>query len=134
MAFSDIMNKIRQIDNLAARWMMRHFYILFFQIVLVAIFIIWFMTTLRIIDITTQAPPTTATEKLLSIQSISMSTIVLLMILNSFWMLFMFNGINRLRTLLKDISYNIGRIKTTPRPFGRNKRSGPYMPSNSSHA
>jgi hypothetical protein len=115
------MNKVRRLDNLAARWMMRHFYILFFQIVLVIIFGVWFFITLRIIDIAYQTPQANTVEKLLSVQTLSLATIGLLMLLNSFWMLYMFNGINRLRSVLKDISYQISKMRTNPRHLPCNK-------------
>ena len=39
MSFNDFMNKVRQWDNRTAQWIIRHFYILFFEMILVAIFI-----------------------------------------------------------------------------------------------
>jgi len=44
-------------------------------------------------------------------QSINTTIIVLLLLLNSFWMLYIFNGIQRLTSILKDVSYNITRLR-----------------------
>jgi uncharacterized BrkB/YihY/UPF0761 family membrane protein len=105
------MNKVRYWDNQSTRWFIRHFYLMFFQIILVAIFIIFFVNALRVIDVIITAEQTDIVEKLLLTQSVNLSIIVLLLLLNSFWMLFMFNSIIRLRSVLKDINFNIIRSR-----------------------
>jgi hypothetical protein len=109
MSFEDFMSKVRQLDNRCARWMMRHFYILFFEFVLVIIFFIFFYNTFRVIDLSTQTSPDNIFEQLLAQQATNTLIITMLLILNSFWMLFMFNGMNRIRILLREITYNISR-------------------------
>jgi len=116
MAYKDFMNKVRYLDNLTAKWIMRHFYFMFFQIVLVGIFIFWFVNIFNVIDASIQATRADLVSRLLMTQSINTTIIVLLMILNSFWLLFMFNGIQRISTLLKDVSYYTSRL----RPRGKN--------------
>ncbi len=111
MRFQDFMNKVRYWDNQSTRWFIRHFYLMFFQIILVAIFIIFFVNALRVIDVIITAEQTDIVEKLLLTQSVNLSIIVLLLLLNSFWMLFMFNSIIRLRSVLKDINFNIIRSR-----------------------
>jgi hypothetical protein len=111
MPFSNFMNKVRQLDNSVARWMLRHFYIIFFEFVLVIIFFFFIYNTFRTIDASTTVPAQTLTEQLLQQQSLNQLIIIILMILNSFWMLFIFSGINRLRILLKEISFNLLRSK-----------------------
>ena len=112
MSLNDFMIKIRYWDNLLAKWLMRHFYITFFQIVLVVIFVFWFINTLSVIDTSTQVSPTNLTERILITQSTNITLIVFLMLLNTFWLLFMFNGIQSLKGLLKDITYNTSRIRS----------------------
>ena len=51
MSFNDFMNKVRQWDNRTAQWMIRHFYILFFEIILVVLFIGVFVNALKVIDV-----------------------------------------------------------------------------------
>lgn len=109
MSFEDFMAKVRQLDNRCARWMMRHFYILFFEFVLVIIFFIFFYNIFRVLDLSAQASPNNLLEQLLAQQAINSLIITMLLILNSFWMLFMFDGMNRLRILLREITYNISR-------------------------
>ena len=119
MAYSDFMKKVRYWDNLTARWILRHFYLMFFQIVLVIIFVGWFINTLQVIDISFETGKYDVLERLLLTQSINTSIIVLLAILNSFWLLYLFNGIQRLRSILKDISYNTSKLhhlKARPNP------------------
>jgi len=111
MPLEDIMSKIRNWDNTCARWMMRHFYFVFFEFVLVAVFFTFFFNFLRTFDVGANIPPGSVTDQLLYHQLANSHLIVGLMILNSFWMLFMFNGINRLRLLLRDINYNLMRCK-----------------------
>lgn len=110
MAYSDFMKKVRYWDNRTAGWILRHFYLLFFQIVLVIIFIGWFINTIRVIDISFEVNGNNILERLLLTQSINTAAIVLLIILNSFWLLYLFSGIQRLRGILKDISYNTSKL------------------------
>ena len=111
MNFEDFMNKVRHWDNLTAKWMMRHFYFMFFQIVLVVIFLFWFTNTLSVIDVNLQPVSSTNLERLLKIQTVNTSIIVIILLLNSFWVLYMFNGLQRLHGLLRDISYHISKLR-----------------------
>ena len=110
MAFKDLMNSIRYWDNLTAKWLMRHFYFTFFQIVLVVVFVFWFINLFNILD-TNSLPPTqtTLSERILIAQSNNITIIVFLLLLNSFWMLFIFNALQRLLNVLKDVSFNLSR-------------------------
>ena len=110
MSYKDFINKVRYWDNILAKWLMRHFYITFFQIVLVIIFFIWFINLIRVVDANFQVNQSNLMEKIFMTQSINTTIIVLLMILNSFWLLYLFSGIQRLRAILKDISYNTSKI------------------------
>ena len=112
MAFGDFMNKVRQLDTQAARWMMRHFYIIFFEFVLVIIFFIFLFSTFHTIDLSQQAEKSNILEQLLLQQSTNTHIIIILMLLNSFWMLYVFNEISRVRTILKDISFYQSRRKS----------------------
>jgi uncharacterized BrkB/YihY/UPF0761 family membrane protein len=109
MSFEDFMSKIRQWDNQCARWMMRHFYIMFFEFVLVAIFFIFLFNTLSVLDLASTVPPQNLTERLLLQQTMNTLIIIILLLLNSFWMLYMFHGMGGLKSILKEISYNIMR-------------------------
>lgn len=111
MAYKDFMSKIRYIDNIFARWMLKHFYILFFELVLVITFFVFFFNTLKVIDISTQIHPENITALLMLKQTANTLIIIFLLLLNSFWMLFIFSGINRLRLVLKEINYNLMRQK-----------------------
>ena len=112
MAFKDFMVKIRYWDNLTAKWLMRHFYFMFFQIALFIIFLFWFVNMFNVIDINTQTLKPSIHERAAMTQSVNMTIMVLLLLLNSFWMLYVFNGIQRMTNLLKDINYNIHRLLT----------------------
>ncbi|MDP2654035.1 MAG: hypothetical protein Q8Q08_08395 [Candidatus Omnitrophota bacterium] len=111
MSFEDFMAKIRYWDNLFARWMMRHFYMLFFEFVLVVIFFWFIFTTFRAIDIASTVSRDNVIEQLMLTQTTSTLIIVLLILLNSFWMLYIFNHINRVRAILKEISFYLTRRK-----------------------
>ncbi len=114
MGMNDFMAKVRYWDNIAAKWMMRHFYIFFFEVILVVIFFGLFINILKVIDINHDINPSSTIERLLLNQSYSILIIVFLMLLNSFWMLFMFNSIMRFRTLLKEINFNLSKRKNHP--------------------
>lgn len=111
MSQNDFMNKVRYWDNLIAKWLMRHFYFMFFQIVLVIILVFWLTNTIQVIDASFQTADATPIERLVVTQSINTAIIVLLMILNSFWLLYVFNGIQRIRNVLKDVNFNISKLR-----------------------
>lgn len=111
MAFKEFMTKIRYWDNMTAKWLMRHFYFMFFQAVLFIIFLFWFVNMFNVIDVNYQASKSSILERAVMTQSVNTTIIVLLLLLNSFWMLYIFNGIQRLTNILKDISYNINRLR-----------------------
>lgn len=107
MAVGGLMARIRYWDNRLAGWMMRHFYILFFEIILVAIFVVFFIITVNVINIGADTVKTSTSEKLLLMQSFNSLLITLLFLLNSFWMLYVFNGILRIRAVLKEIGFSL---------------------------
>ena len=115
MSFADFMNKIRQWDNRSAQWMMKHFYMLFFEFILVGVFVFFFMNTFKIIDASDHMNNYDPTASLALAQTINTSLIVILLLFNSFWMLYIFNSILRLRGVLKNIDYNLSRRRTDRR-------------------
>ncbi len=112
MGFNEFMAKVRQLDNKMAKWMLRHFYILFFEAFLVFIFLLLFVNTLHVIDAFSLVNRSDAIQRLLFSQSVNQLLIVLLLILNSFWMLFVFNAIIRIRSLLRDISFTLSKRRS----------------------
>ena len=109
MSFQDFMSKVRYWDNITAKWMMRHFYVMFFQIVLILVFLGFFANTLKVIDLSVQIPKDNISERLNFTLTVNSFLIVLLLLLNSFWMLYMFNLILRIQTVLRDINFNLSR-------------------------
>lgn len=112
MGFNDFMNKIRHWDNRSAQWMMKHFYMLFFELILVGVFLFFFMNTIKIIDASEHISNYDAIATLLLAQTTNTSLVVILLLFNSFWMLYIFNSILRLRGVLKNIEYNTSRKRT----------------------
>jgi|CXWL01.1.fsa_nt_gi hypothetical protein len=115
MSFIDVMNKIRQWDNRSAQWMMKHFYMLFFEFILVGVFVLFFMNTFKVIDASDHISKFDSMGSLLLAQTTNTSLIVILLLFNSFWMLYIFNSILRLRGVLKNIEYNLSRRRTDRR-------------------
>ena len=109
MPLKDFMNKVRYWDNLTAKWLIRHFYFTFFQIVLVVIFVFWFANLFNVIDTSISVPKTNLQERILMSMSLNITILVFLALLNSFWLLFMFNAVQRLGSILKDINFNLSR-------------------------
>ena len=103
------MNKVRQWDNRTAQWVVRHFYILFFEIILVAIFIGMFVNAIKLIDIGMDIHKGDIIERLLLNQSVNTLLITILLLFNSFWLLYIFSGLLRVRNLLKNIDFNLSR-------------------------
>lgn len=111
MAFNDLMAKLRHFDNKAAKWIMRHFYIIFFEFLLVFVFFGFFVNTLKIIDVSHDIDPNNVVERLLLVQSQNTLFLLFLILLNSFWLLYIFNNTIRFRVLLKEINFNLNRRK-----------------------
>ena len=106
------MSKIRYWDNMAAKWLMRHVYFMFFQIALFIIFLFWFVNMFKVIDLNYQVSQSSVLERAVMTQSINVTIVVLLLLLNSFWMLYIFNGIQRIVGFLRDLNYNINRMRS----------------------
>jgi len=107
MSVRGLMAKIRYWDNKSSQWMMRHFYILFFEIVLVVIFVVVFINSIKAIDVFIDIGKGNIIERLLLLQTVNSILIILLILFNSFWMLYIFNTIIRIRSLLRDINFNL---------------------------
>ena len=119
MFFNDFMNKIRQWDNRASQWIIRHFYILFFEIILVLIFLAVFANALKVINAAIDMHKDSVVERLLMTQSVNTLLIVILLLFNSFWMLYIFSSLLRLRSLLKNIDFNLSRRRPDQRQNSR---------------
>ncbi len=115
MGFNNFMNKIRQWDNRSAQFIVRHFYILFFEIILVVIFVATFINSLKIIDVSIDVQKSSVLEKLLMAQSVNTLLIVILLLFNSFWILYIFNSLLRLRSVLKNIDFNLSHRRNDQR-------------------
>ena len=113
MSFNDFMAQVRTWDNRLAKWMMRHFYVLFFEFLLVAIFLWCFINNLRLIDVSGFITQNNITERLLLTQTINSAIIIILLLLNSFWMLFIFANIIRFRSLLKEMNFNLSKRRAS---------------------
>ncbi len=111
MAYKEFMNKVRYWDNLVSRWMMRHFYFMFFQIVLVAIFVGWFANTIKMIEVGFQVTKNNTMEHIAMNQSVNTTILVLLLLLNSFWLLYIFNTLQRLNNTVRDLNYKVTKFK-----------------------
>ena len=108
MSFNDFMSRVRYWDNHFNKWMIRHFYILFFQIVLVGLFVFFFILTINTIDIGTDLNEKPS-EHLMVLQSYNFLMLTFLLFLNSFWMLYIFGEIIRIRSSLKELVFNLTR-------------------------
>ncbi|MBF0384603.1 MAG: hypothetical protein HQL27_01900 [Candidatus Omnitrophica bacterium] len=126
MGFNDMMGKIRHLDNLTAKWLMRHFYFTFFQVVLVSVFVFWFINTINILDLSYQTSNGPTIERIGVAQTINTNLIVFLLLLNSFWILYIFNICRRGNNILKDIAYNISKMRHREKdPAQKNNQPGP---------
>ncbi len=111
MASKDFVKKLQHLDHKTARWLMRHFYFTFFQLVLLIVFVFMFRNLLNVIDIGYHLPDQTGIEASLHTLNVNSIIIGVLLFLNSFWMLYMLNALQRLGNLIKDVSYNINRLR-----------------------
>jgi len=120
MASQNFVNKLRQWDLKTNQWFFRHFYLLFFQIILVIAFVVFFIVTINMISLGQEIDRMDVIDRLLLTQNASTLLIVFLLLLNSFWMLFMLTSIFRIRAVLKNVDFNLSRRRTdrkTDEPF-----------------
>ena len=113
---SDLMYKIKQWDNRAAQWMGRHFYIILFEAILAIIFIMAFIVALKILDASFEIHKDNIAQRLLLIQSINSTLIVMLLLLISLGVLNIINSNTRLRGVLKNIEFNLSKRRTDNKP------------------
>lgn len=107
------MNTVRQWDNRSNQWFVRHFYVLFFEMILIAAFVMFFILSINTMNSAADIERTSITERLLINQNYLGLLIVFLMLLNSFWMLFMFSGMLKIRNVLKNMDFNLSRQKSS---------------------
>lgn len=119
MGFNDFMNKVRQWDNRSAQFIVRHFYILFFEVILVIIFVATFVNSLKIIDVSIDIQKNNILERLLMAQTVNTLLIVILLLFNSFWILYIFGSLLKLRNVLKNIDFNLSRGRNEQRSKDR---------------
>lgn len=112
MNFTSFMNKVRQWDNRSNQWFMRHFYVMFFQMILISAFVVFFILCLNAINAAVDINRSSIIERLLINQNYLELLIVFLLLLSSFWMLFMFSGLIKIRSVLKNIDFNLARRRS----------------------
>ena len=112
MAYNDFMNKVKQWDNRAAQWMGRHFYIILFEAILAIIFLFAFINALKILNTGFDVQKNNVADQLLLTQSFNSTLIVMLLILISLGMLNIINANSRLRSVLKNIEFNLSKRRT----------------------
>lgn len=108
---SNIIDKIRHWDKKSAQWILKHFYILFFEVVLVVIFIFFFINAMSVVELGFDLNKNSHVEKLLHTQSVNTTLLLLLILFNSFWMLFIFRAIMSIRSSARSIEYNIIKLR-----------------------
>ncbi|MDE1921171.1 MAG: hypothetical protein KGJ09_07070 [Candidatus Omnitrophica bacterium] len=116
MGQNDLLYKIRQWDNRAGQWMGRHFYIIFFQIILFIIFILAFIIGLKIIYTGFDVPQNDIVAQLLLVQDYGTILAIMLLILISLGVLNLINHNARLRGTIKNIEYNLSRRRNDQKP------------------
>ena len=116
MAQNNVMYKIKQWDNRAAQWMGRHFYIILFEIILAIIFLFVFINAFKILNISFNVPKDNVADQLLLSQSINTTLIVMLLLLISLGVLNIINSNSRLRSVLKNIEFNLSKRRSDQKP------------------
>jgi len=109
MAYNDFMNKVKQWDYRAAQWMGRHFYIILFEAILGLIFLFAFINALKILNTSFDIQKNSVTDQLLLTQSFNSILIVMLLLLISLGILNIINSNSRLRSVLKNIEFNLSK-------------------------
>jgi len=116
MAQNDLYSKVKQWDNRAAQWMGRHFYIILFEAILAIIFLFAFINALKILNISFNIQKYSITDQLLLTQSLDSVLIVMLLLLISLGLLNIINNNTRLRSILKNIEFNVSKRRQDNKP------------------
>jgi hypothetical protein len=103
------MTRLRQWDNRSSQWFSRSFSIALFQMLLGMVFFFFVNIMLDVFSLGTEVKKATTVEQLLFSQSELMLLVVVLLIFNSFLMLYLFSNLLRIRGVLKNIDYSLGR-------------------------
>ena len=109
LSFNELTQKLRQWDNRSNQWFSKNFSILFFELVLAVIFFFFINTMMDIFAISSQVNKSSIIEQILLSQAGFMMLIVLLLIFNSFLMLYLFSNMLRMRGILKNLDYSMSR-------------------------
>ena len=109
MSFQDFTSKLRQWDNRSNQWFSKNFSILLFELVLAVIFFFFINTMMDVFTISSQVHRSNIVEQILLSQAGFMMLIVLLLIFNSFLMLYLFNNMLKIRGVLKNLDYSLSR-------------------------
>ena len=79
------------------------------------VFVVFFALTINTINIAADIQKNSITERLLLTQNYLSLLITFLVLLNSFWMLFIFAGVLRIRNVLKNVDFNLSHRKNDRR-------------------
>ncbi len=112
---NDLSNTIRQWDNRSNQWFSKNFSILIFELVLAVIFFFFLNHMMDIFTLSAQVKRSNLTEQILLSQAGLMLLVVLLLIFNSFLMLYIFSNMLRMRNILKNLDYNMSRRRNDSR-------------------
>lgn len=117
MGYNDFLYKVKQWDNRAAQWMGRHFYIILFEIILAIIFLFAFINALKILNASFSIQNNSVADQLLLTQSINSTLIVMLLLLISLGVLNIINFNSRIRSVLKNIEFNLSKRRSDHKPL-----------------
>jgi hypothetical protein len=109
LSFNDFTSKLRQWDNRSNQWFSKNFSILLFELILAVIFFFFINTMMDVFTLSSQVHRENMVEQILLSQSGFMMLIVLLLIFNSFLMLYLFNNMLKIRGVLKNLDYTMSR-------------------------
>jgi hypothetical protein len=109
MSFNELTNRLRQWDNRSNQWFSKNFSILFFELVLAGVFFFFINNMMDVFTISAQVNRSNVMEQIMLSQAGFMMLIVLLLIFNSFLMLYLFSNMLRMRGILKNIDYSLSR-------------------------
>jgi H+/Cl- antiporter ClcA len=109
LSFNELANKLRQWDNRSNQWFSKNFSILLFEIVLAIVFFFFINTMMDVFTISAQVSRSNILEQIMLSQTGFLMLIVLLLIFNSFLMLYLFSNMLRMRGILKNMDYSLSR-------------------------
>lgn len=112
---TEMTSKLRQWDHRSSQWFTKNFSVLLFEVLLAFICFLLLNMMIDLFAIEGRVNKDNLTEQILLSQARLTQLIVMILIFNSFLMIYLFNNMIKIRGVLKNMDYNTSRRRNDSR-------------------